>query len=84
MTTYTIAMIEDVINFWRVEAPSKDGISLSAPLRALGDVYGRMIYDHADQVESSDLTPAQQQAIDAAMEIKQLHATALAKFTEIP
>lgn len=82
--TYTIATIEDIINFWRVEAPSKDGITLSAPLRALGDLYGRMIYDHVDQVERSVLTPAQQQAIDAAIEIKQLRATTLPKFTEIP
>ena len=81
---YTITTIEDVINFWRVQAPSKDGITLTTPLRSLGDVYGRMIYDHADQVERADLTEAQQQALDAAMEIKALHAKALAKFTEIP
>lgn len=39
-----ITDIESAINWWRERAPAPDGISLSAEVRALAEVYALMVY----------------------------------------
>ena len=39
-----ICDIEAAINYWRQRAPSPDGVTLSAPLRALAEVYALLIH----------------------------------------
>lgn len=39
-----ITDIEAAINFWRRKQPSADGVTLSAEVRALAEVYGRMVF----------------------------------------
>ena len=39
-----ITDIESAINYWRDKAPSLDGFSLQPPLRALAEVYARLVY----------------------------------------
>lgn len=39
-----ITDIEAAINWWRQRQPSPDGVTLSAPLRALAQVYALMVY----------------------------------------
>lgn len=68
MTTYSIVEIESAINHWRTVAPSPDGICLTPNVRALADLYGRMIYLHAATVELLDLTEIQRLAVDTALE----------------
>lgn len=45
-----ISDIEAAINFWRAKSPSPDGITLAAPLRALGEVYALLVYYKQDRV----------------------------------
>jgi uncharacterized protein len=45
-----ISDIEAAINFWRATSPSPDGITLAAPLRALGEVYALLVYYKQDRV----------------------------------
>ena len=42
-----ITDIESAINYWREKAPSPDGFSLQPPVRALAEVYARMVFFHA-------------------------------------
>jgi uncharacterized protein len=49
MAAIHITDIEAAINFWRDKSPSPDGITLAAPLRALGEVYALMVYYHEEQ-----------------------------------
>ena len=42
-----ITDIESAINYWRERAPSPDGFSLQPPVRALAEVYARMVFFHA-------------------------------------
>jgi uncharacterized protein len=49
-----ISDIEAAINFWRAKSPSPDGITLAAPLRALGEIYALLVYHKQDRV--SELT----------------------------
>ena len=53
-----ITDIESAINFWRAREPSPDGVALPAPTRALAEVYARMVYDHALQVEAAAMGAA--------------------------
>ncbi len=39
-----ITDIESAINFWRARSPSPDGVQLAPELRALGEVYGLMVF----------------------------------------
>ena len=50
-----ITDIESAINFWRARQPSSDGVTLTAPTRALAEVYGGMVYDRALQVDVAAL-----------------------------
>ena len=42
--------IESAINYWRQRAPSPDGVTLPAELRALAEVYALMVFHHQDRV----------------------------------
>ncbi len=53
-----ITDIESAINYWRARAPSPDGVALAAPTRALAEVYGLMVYQHATQTEAQAMAPA--------------------------
>ena len=43
-TAIHITDIESAINWWRERAPSPDGISACAEVRALAEVYGLLVY----------------------------------------
>ena len=45
--------IEAAINHWRDKAPSPDGVTLSAELRALAEVYALMVYYHEDEADEA-------------------------------
>jgi uncharacterized protein len=49
-----ITDIEAAINYWRARLPSPDGVTLAAPLRALGEVYALLVYYKQERV--SELT----------------------------
>ena len=53
-----ITDIESAINYWRARQPSPDGVTLSAPTRALAEVYACMVYEHSLQVEVAAFTDA--------------------------
>ncbi|MEJ7139104.1 DUF3717 domain-containing protein [Amphibiibacter pelophylacis] len=53
--------LEAAINWWRQHAPSSDGISACAPVRALAEVYARMVWQQQDAVVWSAL-PGRAQA----------------------
>ena len=65
MATIHISDIEAAINYWRARQPSPDGVVLSAPLRALAEVYARLVYTRQQQVAATSLSAAAQQAWDA-------------------
>ena len=58
MAAIHITDIEAAINHWREHKPSQDGYSLSPELRALAEVYGKLVYAHATEIGQSDLPPA--------------------------
>jgi uncharacterized protein len=55
MASIHIADIEAAINFWRERQPSPDGVTLPAELRALAEVYARMVVHHRDEVDEHGL-----------------------------
>jgi uncharacterized protein len=57
-----ISDIEAAINFWRAKSPSPDGITLAAPLRALGEVYALLVY-HKQELVNEKTMP--QKALEA-------------------
>ncbi len=54
MAALHITDIESAINWWRARAPSPDGITACAEVRALAEVYGLMVYYH--EVECDEIT----------------------------
>ena len=54
--------IEAAINWWRQRQPSPDGVILSAPLRALAEVYARMVYYRETRCDEDRLPDAVRQA----------------------
>jgi predicted Fe-S protein YdhL (DUF1289 family) len=62
MAAIHITDIESAINYWRDKNPSPDGFSLAAQTRALAEVYARMVFAQAVEVEEGLLPP---QAMDA-------------------
>lgn len=52
-----ITDIEAAINYWRQRKPSPDGVLLAPEARALADVYARMIYRHAHNIEATEVPP---------------------------
>lgn len=59
-----ITDIEAAINHWRARAPSPDGVVLAAPLRALAEVYARLVYARQEQVDAASLSAVARQAWD--------------------
>ena len=57
-----ITDIEAAINHWREQAPSPDGVTLAPPVRALAEVYARMVYFGAHEVDESSLPEVAMQA----------------------
>lgn len=55
MAAIHITDIEAAINHWRARAPSADGYSLAPELRALAEVYGRMVYAHLSEWDEAAL-----------------------------
>ncbi|KAF1046867.1 DUF3717 domain-containing protein [Xylophilus sp.] len=49
--------IEAAINFWRARRPSPDGITLAPELRALAEVYARMVYRHESEAAEEAFAP---------------------------
>lgn len=50
-----ISDMEAAINFWRARSPSPDGVTLAAPLRALGEVYALLVYYKQDRVSEKSM-----------------------------
>jgi uncharacterized protein len=50
-----ITDIESAINYWRARKPSPDGIALPAETRALGEVYGLMVFHHVDEADEATM-----------------------------
>jgi predicted Fe-S protein YdhL (DUF1289 family) len=55
MAAIHITDIEAAINHWRGSRPSDDAYALAPELGALAEVYGRMVYDHATELDESAL-----------------------------
>lgn len=66
MTTFTIAQIEQAINYWRAAEPGGE-FALNAQARVLAGVYGLMIYDGRAHIALADLTADQVEALTAAL-----------------
>jgi predicted Fe-S protein YdhL (DUF1289 family) len=54
--------IESAINYWRKRSPSVDGVTLPAPLQALAEVYGGMVYRRVALINPQDLPALAMQA----------------------
>ena len=52
-----ITDIEAAINYWREKAPSPDGVTLSAEIRALAEVYALMVFYHEDEADEASFPP---------------------------
>ncbi len=57
MAALHITDIESAINWWRERDPSPDGITACAPVRALAEVYGLMVYYRDDHCDEASLPP---------------------------
>jgi predicted Fe-S protein YdhL (DUF1289 family) len=53
-----ITDIEAAINYWRAKKPSPDGVVLAPELRALAEVYARMVFQHQDEADEFTFPPA--------------------------
>ena len=54
--------IECAINWWRTRSPSADGITACAPVRALAEVYGLMVYHHQSECDEDSMPHLAKQA----------------------
>ncbi|WP_421380964.1 DUF3717 domain-containing protein (plasmid) [Paraburkholderia sp. DD10] len=69
---FSIAEIEQAINYWCArQAPGEDG-ALCAKARPLADVYGLMIFEHANTVEAAKLNDDQLDALRVALYQREL------------
>ncbi len=57
MTHIHITDLESAINYWRTKAPSSDGLILSAPTRALAEVYAVMALAQSSEVDPAHMSP---------------------------
>jgi predicted Fe-S protein YdhL (DUF1289 family) len=55
MAAVHITDIESAINWWRERNPSPDGITASAEVRALAEVYGLMVYRHEPECDEDSM-----------------------------
>lgn len=62
MSSIHLTDIEAAINWWRHRQPSPDGVTLSAPLRALAEVYALMVYYREALCEEHGLPEAARDA----------------------
>ena len=51
-----ITDLEAAINYWRERMPCADGVSLAPAVRALADVYARMVFLGAEEVDPLDFS----------------------------
>jgi predicted Fe-S protein YdhL (DUF1289 family) len=58
MNAIHLTDIESAINYWRGKKPSPDGFSLGSETRALAEVYARMVFEQAGEVDETGLSPA--------------------------
>ncbi|REE06591.1 uncharacterized protein DUF3717 [Paraburkholderia sp. BL27I4N3] len=64
---FSIAEIEQAINYWCArQVPGEDG-ALCAKARPLADLYGLMIFEHRDTVEAAKLNDDQWDALRVAL-----------------
>lgn len=71
-SAFTIAEIEQAINYWCArQLPDEDG-ALCAKARSLADIYGLMIFEHASSVEAAKLNDDQLDALRAALYQREL------------
>lgn len=52
-----ITDIEAAINWWRERDPSPDGVTLTAPLRALAEVYALLVYYRESEADEQSFPP---------------------------
>lgn len=52
-----ITDIESAINWWRERAPSPDGVSACAEVRALAEIYALMVYYHEAECDEDSMPP---------------------------
>jgi hypothetical protein len=62
MTAIHITDIEAAINFWRDKLPCLEGAELSAPTRALAEVYAVMAFERRHDIDPAALPEAAMQA----------------------
>jgi predicted Fe-S protein YdhL (DUF1289 family) len=62
MSGIHITDIEAAINHWRERSPSPDGVSLSAPLRALAEVYALLVYFRESEADETTMPAAAREA----------------------
>jgi predicted Fe-S protein YdhL (DUF1289 family) len=52
-----ITDIESAINFWRARCPSRNGVTLAPQVRALAELYARMVYQRQELAEEGVFSP---------------------------
>jgi predicted Fe-S protein YdhL (DUF1289 family) len=57
-----ITDIEAAINWWRERSPSPDGVAACAEVRALAEVYARLVYAHEAELDERALPAAARDA----------------------
>lgn len=62
MSGIHITDIEAAINHWRERSPSPDGVCLSAPLRALAEVYALLVYFRESEADEASMPAAAREA----------------------
>ena len=67
MPAFTIAQIEQAINFWRNRQAAGEDAALCPRARHLADIYGGMIYAQAATIDASTLTAEQMDAVTTAL-----------------
>lgn len=64
---FTIAQVEAGINFWRVQRPGPDSLTLAPEAAALATCYGEMIFRNQGSVASENLSLEQLEALRQAL-----------------
>ena len=62
MAVLHITDIEAAINHWRRRCPSPDGVVLAPEIRALGELYARMVFRRLHEVDEAEVPPQAQAA----------------------
>jgi len=72
MNEYSIADIENAVNYWRSRQAATDDFAVCPRARVLADVYGTMIYHQQERIKARNLTPEQNEAIGLALAQREL------------